>query len=615
MSHRKTLIGLTAASALVALNPGAAFANSSVSRSSGAPYGSFENGDHYAAESLVMFTELGKDNTIKVEKNNAGDIWFRDSQPLDAGTGCAQISAKIVSCAPAGATQIRVHAFDGANSVTVEQDVTLETLIQGSGPGKQTLQGGGGRDFLAGGDANDVIHGGGGDDLIRAGGGQDRMDGGAGDDVIDGEDGDDRFLMGGAQGLGRDTAIGGPGADLADYDGTLTGVTLTLDDVVNDGAPGEKDNLRSDVEQLGGTPYKDDITGSEADNVVYSGQGDNVLRGKGGNDTFYGGSGADTMDGGPGEDRLYSSLGDDTLKGGPGNDSLFADDGADKLDGAGDDDYLDGGLGADTITGGDGVDTVSYASRQTAITADLSGSAGDDGASGEGDTIAVTVERLIGGSGADTLAGNAAANVLTGNKGDDDLTGGAGEDQLLGGEGNDTLRSSDGQLDSDVCGDGVDKALADALDGIAADCETADRGQGNGNNGNGNGNGNGNNGSGNGTPKTVGPAIAIAKTASVKSRSTSLRLVCPKSAVGPCKGKLTLTTKPKQGSKVAGPVASVSFSIASGHGKSVKLTIATSAAKKLKLAKSLKVDATVVAADAKSAKRTSKRAVTLKIKR
>jgi Ca2+-binding RTX toxin-like protein len=106
------------------------------------------------------------------------------------------------------------------------------------------------------------------------------------------------------------------------------------------------------------------------------------------------------------------------------------------------------------------------------VTADLSGSAGDDGSSEDGpvgarDSIGADVERLTGGHGDDVLVGNNVAHVLVGGAGDDvlkgqegndQLTGGTGQDSLSGGDGNDTLSggSSDDMLAGGEGNDTVD---------------------------------------------------------------------------------------------------------------------------------------------------------------
>ncbi len=96
---------------------------------------------------------------------------------------------------------------------------------------------------------------------------------------------------------------------------------MSLDDVANNGASGETDNVRGDVE---------------------------------------------TVEGGTGDDRLVGSAGDNNLYGGAGND------------------FVDGGLGADRLDGGEGLNTVSYRDRTAAVVVTVS-YVGGDGEAGEGD--------------------------------------------------------------------------------------------------------------------------------------------------------------------------------------------------------------------------------------
>ena len=168
---------------------------------------------------------------------------------------------------------------------------------------------------------------------------------------------------------------------------------------------------------------------------------------------------AATITGTAGADVITGTPGDDVIQAGAGND------------------VIDGGGGADVICGGAGTDTVTYAGHQAAVTADLSGSAGDDGSSEDGpvgarDSIGADVESLTGGHGDDTLVGSSVANVLTGGPGDDVLKGQEGNDSIFGGTGEDTLSGGDGNdtlsgLSSDdvlVGGEGND-SLDGGLDG------------------------------------------------------------------------------------------------------------------------------------------------------
>lgn len=102
--------------------------------------------------------------------------------------------------------------------------------------------------------------------------------------------------------------------------------------------------------------------------------------------------------------------------------------------------------GADTFIGGsDGTpggqhtalkDLVTYFNRSDNVGANLTTGVG--GASGEGDAIDATIERLTGGSGNDTLTGDAGDNRIEGNNGDDLIAGGTtatndGRDIFVGG--------------------------------------------------------------------------------------------------------------------------------------------------------------------------------------
>ena len=102
--------------------------------------------------------------------------------------------------------------------------------------------------------------------------------------------------------------------------------------------------------------------------------------------------------------------------------------------------------------GGDGIDTVTYASRSGAVTADLDNVA-DDGTTADAngatrDNVRSDVENLIGGSGVDSLTGSALANRIT---------------------------SRDAVADNVTCLGAFDTVIGDPLDSIAADCESVTR--------------------------------------------------------------------------------------------------------------------------------------------
>lgn len=157
----------------------------------------------------------------------------------------------------------------------------------------------------------------------------DLMDGGPGNDQIAGGGGADVFLA--KPGDGADDYHGGPARDTILYSSHSTPVAVTLDNVANDGAAGERDQVRSNVEN---------ITGGSA--------GD-TLRSYGAFSRLEGGGGADTLDGGAGPDTLVGGARRDRLDGGSGIDVVFARDG--------EIDDVDCGSEHDTATidGGEGV--------------------------------------------------------------------------------------------------------------------------------------------------------------------------------------------------------------------------------------------------------------------
>jgi Ca2+-binding RTX toxin-like protein len=194
-------------------------------------------------------------------------------------------------------------AGDGSAGESDNVQPDVEDLKGGSG--NDTLSGNDGRNVLDGGAGADSLNGLGGSDVLTDTGGDvaaDRLDGGAGDDLL-------------AGGAGPDTYIGGDGEDtVTDYAGRSSGVSVTIDGIADDGAPGEADNVQPDVEDVIGSSAADTIVGSAADNEIDGGAGDDTISGGDGNDGLDGGAGRDTIDGGGGRDDLVGGGGSDTLK-------------------------------------------------------------------------------------------------------------------------------------------------------------------------------------------------------------------------------------------------------------------------------------------------------------
>jgi Ca2+-binding RTX toxin-like protein len=188
----------------------------------------------------------------------------------------------------------------------------------GTGKGEQPDDGEAGeKDFvdgdfeiIVGGKGNDVLvgsldaNGNFGDKFIA----NNKLIGNAGNDTLIGLAGDDT-MDGGA---GADVFQGGDGADTADYSTRTDNLVITLDDVANDGAAAtkkkaaEKDDVKSDIENVLGGKGSDRITGSAFANVLIGNAGNDIVRGGGGNDRVTGGAGVDQLFGDDGDDTIFA---------------------------------------------------------------------------------------------------------------------------------------------------------------------------------------------------------------------------------------------------------------------------------------------------------------------
>jgi uncharacterized repeat protein (TIGR01451 family) len=323
-------------------------------------------------------------------------------------------------------------------------------------------------------DVENVL-GGSGDDYLLGNAGANVLDGGGGDDLLDGD-------------LGADTLIGGAGTDdAADYTTRTSGVSVSLDDVANDGEAGENDNVGGDVEDIFGGSGNDTLTGNAGDNLFDGGDGADVLHGLGGIDTADYSNRFEPVDvslddaandGQSGEDDNVD--GDvENIVGGFDDDTLTGNAQANVLDGGDGDDDLDGGLGTDTLIGGDGIDDrADYSSRVVIVRIALDGSPAS-GQAGENDTIEDDVEDAVGGDGADTLIGNADDNFLDGGPGADTFTGGDGFDAVIYATRVDSVTVTlDGVANDGSAGEGdnVSAGMEDAVGGNGNDHFTGDAG-------------------------------------------------------------------------------------------------------------------------------------------
>jgi RTX calcium-binding nonapeptide repeat (4 copies) len=162
---------------------------------------------------------------------------------------------------------------------------------------------------LFGSDRNEVFRGLNGNDVIGTGGGSDIIDEGSAPNGSD--------ILNGGNGTG----------DTVSY-GTRTsgGVRVTLDTTRNDGAPGEQDDVRPNVENVSGTNFPDVLIGNTLDNVLNGFGGDDIIDGFAGDDEIVGGAGVNRLFGNVGEDFLAARNGQrDTLDCGANTDRFDVD--------------------------------------------------------------------------------------------------------------------------------------------------------------------------------------------------------------------------------------------------------------------------------------------------
>ncbi|MYV98991.1 calcium-binding protein [Streptomyces sp. SID3343] len=223
-------------------------------------------------------------NWIQVEVRGAkARVWEMDGA-LIAGAGCVQSGAWASECT--GFTSIVVDGGDWGDVVEVGNATTLPCRAHGGSSQDQLYVYGCG----AGGDE--------GDDVITI------LQEGLG------------VSGGNAPSTAANEVFGGPGRDSLDLRSSTGPLTVSLDDVANDGLVGDpRNNVHSDIEDVAG--------GVDSDATLIGSNGDNRL---------LGGNGKDVIDGAGGNDSLIGYEGDDTLRGGAGFDALDGGEGFDRCD-------------------------------------------------------------------------------------------------------------------------------------------------------------------------------------------------------------------------------------------------------------------------------------------
>jgi Ca2+-binding RTX toxin-like protein len=239
--------------------------------------------------------------------------------------------------------------------------------------------------------ADDIITGGAGNDTINAGLGYDQVDGGANNDLL-----------------------------IVDYSSnTYTGTSPSAGidtSIYSNGAGGFNGYFRA---------YRN--TSFERDEVDFSNIERFQITGTGANDYIFTGDNNDTLNGGAGNDTLNGDLGNDSINGGADNDNIT------------------GGLGNDTIDGGTGTDTLvdgNFGTATTALTFNDTGTTHTPITLANGTSVS-NIElftNLTTGSGSDVISYTQRTdNTINTGSGDDTINAGLGYDQVDGGAGNDLL--------------------------------------------------------------------------------------------------------------------------------------------------------------------------------
>jgi Ca2+-binding RTX toxin-like protein len=139
------------------------------------------------------------------------------------------------------------------------------------------------------------------------------FDGNKGNDILTGSPADDGFDMG-REPDGADVIRGGGGRDAVLYTNRTTTVHVSVGTGTrDDGAAGEGDDVRADIEQVEGGKAADTISMAAGSNVAlfaFGGPGNDTLIGANGPDLLMGQAGADFMGGNAGADTLLASDGE-----------------------------------------------------------------------------------------------------------------------------------------------------------------------------------------------------------------------------------------------------------------------------------------------------------------
>jgi len=327
-------------------------------------------------------------NGISVEKSGSDLV----VKKYTSGVGYSEIFRK----ADSYVNHVRIYGYDGADTITIADNVTDPATIMG-GRGADYLKAGGGQSNVYGhGDWSDDPSGShklstddsAADNLVSGAGysilhGQKGNDSfyttytGAGAttqyDVMNGGDGNDNFYTTGQRqayafgqngndtfyaGKQRTLFSGGAGSDTIDFANFGEGVYVRPDGVGYSGenVGSRKLIIQTDVEIAYGTNYNDYFSGSDNANIFFGRKGVDSLFGNAGNDVLNGGDNGDYINGGNGNDIIIGEAGNDSLYGGSHNDSVYGGLGTDDIHGGSGNDHLYGQEDGDWIYGDSGND-------------------------------------------------------------------------------------------------------------------------------------------------------------------------------------------------------------------------------------------------------------------
>ena len=223
----------------------------------------------------------GERNNVTVTYSRDNTVRVRDTAGLTVLEGCELTSRTVAVC------RSKAKEFGDQWELGDGNDrLRLNGAPRGAREGSTVLDGSG----------NDVVLGSSLGDTFFNGPGRDRISGRGGNDTL-------------YSGAGADVLSGGAGRDTVDYDAPVgtprrRGVRADLDGRADDGSPGERDLIRTDVENLSGTRFADRLTGNRRANEIVGGGGADRIFGMAGNDTIDALLGSAVIDPGAGADRV-----------------------------------------------------------------------------------------------------------------------------------------------------------------------------------------------------------------------------------------------------------------------------------------------------------------------